>query len=266
MTRRRFLRRLILAVSTAIGGLLSASGFARWVEPRRLVVERVTVPVEGLPERLRGYKVGVLTDLHLGDLVPVDFVRKAAALLMAEKPDLIAVVGDFVSLREAVAELPAALAPFKGAAVGVLGNWDYYVPEMRSQKAVRLLVNQGFEAAPGLWVAGIDDAMLGDPDLGKALRGAPANAIRILLAHEPDFADSVKPEHKIALQISGHSHGGQVRLPIVGPLMLPPGGRRYPMGLARAPHCTVYTSRGVGVAHLPVRFLCPPEVTVITLE
>ena len=269
------MRRLILAVSTAVGGLLRVTGVARLIAPRHVVLERVTVQVPDLPPGLAGYTIGVLTDLHLGALVATEFVRRAAEMLASEQPDLVVVLGDLVSEESAVRELPVALAPLGGAAVGVWGNWDLSVEGAMEQRVVRMLVNEGFAPVPGLWVAGVDDTVLGEPDLAKALAGAPPApgaggaaraAVRILLAHEPDFAEQVKPEHNIALQLSGHSHGGQIRLPLVGPLMLPPGGRKYPMGLRQARACQVYTSRGVGTAHLPIRLFCPPEVTLITLR
>jgi len=94
---------------------------------------------------------------------------------------------------------------------------------------------------------------------------APVRDAWGVLCHEPDFADRVAERHRVAVQISGHSHGGQVRLPFIGPPLLPPLGRRYVAGLYRAPFCQVYTSRGLGVAHLPLRFLCPPEISVLRM-
>jgi len=251
-------------VGLAAAALAGLAVYAFLIEPDRLVVERVRLPVPGLPPHLDGFTIGVISDLHLGPFVPARRIRRAAGVLARARPDLTIVAGDFVSAPEAVAQLPEALAPLKRP-VGVLGNWDWRVPAMRTQTIVRLLINDGFEAAPGLWVAGVDDSRRGRPDIDAAMAKAPKSAIRILIAHEPEVADRVRPDHRVALQISGHSHGGQVRLPLIGPLLLPRLGRKYHTGLSAGPACPVYTTRGVGMVHLPVRFLCPPEVTLITL-
>ncbi|HYF76026.1 MAG TPA: metallophosphoesterase [Symbiobacteriaceae bacterium] len=261
MTRRKFLKRTIATVGFAMAGIF---GWSYGVEPRLIRVERVTVAIPSLPTHLQGFTIGVLTDLHLGSIVSTEYIRSAAEKLAAEKPDLVVVAGDLISEDAAAAELPRALEPVKGA-FACLGNWDYYQPSIRSQKTVRMLVNAGVQAAPGLWIGGVDDCLLGEPSLEKAFAGAPEGAVRILLAHEPDYADRVAARHRVALQISGHSHGGQVKVPFIGPLLLPPMGRRYVEGLHQAPNCQVYASRGVGVAHLPFRFLCPPEVTILEL-
>jgi hypothetical protein len=128
------------------------------------------------------------------------------------------------------------------------------------------LRNEGLEVARGLWLAAVDDVWEGQADLDAALAGAPPGATAVLLAHEPDFADTVAADGRAALQLSGHSHGGQVRLPLLGPPVLPYLARRYPAGLYRAGRMQLYVTRGVGVIAPPVRFNCRPEVTVITLE
>lgn len=258
MPRNKFLRRTLHAVGRVLARLL------RWRYSALPRLERVSVRIPSLPAHLQGFTIGVLTDLHLGPLVSAEYVRAAAERLAAERPDLVVVAGDLVSEDGAVAELPRALEPVRGA-YAVLGNWDYQAPSLRSQQTVRLLVNAGVEAAPGLWLAGLDDWLFGTPRLDQAVAGAPAGAVTVLLAHEPDQADRVAASHRVALQISGHSHGGQIRVPFIGPLLLPAGGRRYISGLYQAPFCQVYTSRGLGVAHLPLRVLCPPEITLLRL-
>jgi predicted MPP superfamily phosphohydrolase len=258
---RRLVRRILAKADNMVEWLVWL-GFR--YAPKQIPLERVTVRVADLPAHLEGFTIGVLSDLHLGVFVTRDFLSRAAARLAAEQPNLAVVAGDFLAGREEYAHLlPEVLAPL-GRPYGVLGNWDWEHPENRSD-AVRLLVNTGVEAAPGLWLAGVDDVLWGEPSLKAALAGAPPGAVRVLLCHEPDFADEIRPSHRIALQISGHSHGGQIRLPFAGPLMLPTKGRKYHTGLYRAPATQVYTSRGLGVVHLPFRLWCPPEVTLITL-
>jgi len=155
--------------------------------------------------------------------------------------------------------------------VACLGNHDLWedAPLIRRELTnvgISVLVNAGLSLAGGeLWVAGVDDVWSGDPDLDAALNGAPADATIILLAHEPDYADVVSEHGGVDLQLSGHSHGGQVQLPLIGAPVLPYLGRRYPAGLYHIEELTLYTNRGVGTIYPPIRFNCRPEVTLITL-
>lgn len=288
----RFLIRLVsvllfLAVAAAVDAYL--------VEPRLLVTERVTVKIPGLPENLEGFTIGVLSDLHL-DLTPTDRVRRAAETLAGLEPDVVVVVGDFSggvgsslegpasfgspgssgpnggskspskSPREIMELIDYVLEPVSGA-YGVKGNWDRWLDGGSGSELenITMLINRGVLVAPNLWLCGADDALLGYPNIDSAVAGAPDNAVKILLSHEPDLADVVLPRHGISLQISGHSHGGQVRLPGIGPVFLPPMGEKYDAGLYQTPTHQVYTTRGIGMSHISVRFLCPPEITLITL-
>src|SRR5262249_34591136 len=116
-----------------------------------------------------------------------------------------------------------------------------------------------------LWLAGVDDVIEGKPDMDRTLRGIPGNEAVILLAHEPDFADQVV-QYPVDLQLSGHSHGGQVRIPLIGAPYLPELGRKYPWGLRRIGRLTLYTNVGIGTIRVPFRWNCPPEITLITLR
>lgn len=269
LNRRQFILRSLAVGLGMAGGL---SGYAYAVEPAWLRLERVEIPIPSLPPHLDGFRIGVLADLHLGPFVPVERGVRAAELVAREHPDLVLVAGDMTAVDDADLSqwlIDEALAPVAGA-YGVLGNWDYYhypLPAgVAPQKRIRLLVNQGVSPVPGLWLAGLDEGLFGNPNIERALAGAPPDSLRLVLAHEPDLADMIRPGHKVALQISGHTHGGQVRLPLVGPLFTPRMGRKYVAGLYRAPSCLVYTSRGIGMSQLPVRLFCPPEVTLITLR
>ena len=111
----------------------------------------------------------------------------------------------------------------------------------------------------------MDDVLAGRPDLGLALRGIPTDEPVILLAHEPDWADYVAP-HPVDLQLSGHSHGGQIRFPLIGAVVLPELARKYPWGLRRIGSLTLYTNAGIGTILVPMRLNCPPEITLITLR
>lgn len=267
-------------VCAVIAGAVAAAVYGCLVEPESLRLEKIAIPVSFLPEHLNGFTIGVLADMHLNPR-SVKLTRKAALLLARENPDLVVIPGDLIKDRECIPLLQVALEPLTGTAgsfpdpttgkpaqmFAVPGNWDPWLKDRRYAEALpfKVLCNQGLLAAPGLWLAGIDDGLLGDPDIDQALAGAPEDAVRVLLAHEPDLADVIRPDHRIALQISGHTHGGQVRLPLIGTPVLPPLGRNYRTGLDYAGSTPVYTSRGIGASHLRIRFLSPPEVTIIRL-
>jgi predicted MPP superfamily phosphohydrolase len=154
----------------------------------------------------------------------------------------------------------------------VLGNHDVnsdhrWITEIIEAHDIPVLRNRAVPIENGnarLWLAGLDDVLEGSPDLGATLREVPNETI-ILLAHEPDFADEAA-RYPVDLQLSGHSHGGQVWLPGIGAPWLPPLGREYPRGLRRIGNLTLYTNIGLGTIRLPVRLNCPPEITILTLR
>jgi predicted MPP superfamily phosphohydrolase len=250
---------------------------ARHVEPYRPVLERVTIEVPaGLetPPRLR---VGFIADTHLGSVVRAADVDRALALLLAAEPDLLLFGGDYVSesprhIPDAAAVLGNAAHTTRFGSLAILGNHDLANGAGRmtaalEKRGVQVLRNESARVGDDtgeLWIAGIDDAVLGSPDPERAFAGIPSSARAISLWHEAGWAERVV-KYGAFLQLSGHSHGGQVRLPLVGPLAAPAGGRRFVKGLNFAAGMPVYTSRGVGVYRPPVRFRCPPEVTLVTL-
>jgi hypothetical protein len=152
----------------------------------------------------------------------------------------------------------------------VLGNHDWWTDAQVVQSGLRragvnVLMNFGVVLPEGVHLAGVDDPWSGAPDLRAALTQSGSNMPTVLLAHEPDFADDFSQDERIALQLSGHTHGGQIRLPGKGALVLPPYGHKYDYGLFRVRQTWVYTSSGVGSALLGVRINCRPEVAEITL-
>jgi predicted MPP superfamily phosphohydrolase len=248
------------------GTALVLGFYAIFIEPQNVKVETIDFQIPGLPPDLDGFTIGVLADLHLGTHVSFRRADKAVTLLKKASPDVIVLAGDMIVDPEKVAQFDMTLSPL-GHVYAVMGNWDRRYPESMWDKSsnITFLINSGVTIAPGLYLAGIDDYNVGHADLDAALKDAPENSHRILVSHAPDFADVVTPEDRISLVISGHSHGGQIRIPGF-PLVLPPFARKYPAGLYSAPHCSVYTSRGVGTSHIPARFLCSPEVTLIRLR
>jgi predicted MPP superfamily phosphohydrolase len=281
LTRRRFLQATLaagLAAAAGAGGL----GYAFVWEPRWLAVEQHNVRVDGgrFPSALAGLKVGHLSDLHCGPFTGREDVRAAVETANALAPDLIVVTGDFVLRSEEYAapcarELSALRAPL--GVFAIPGNHDYWTDirtvlnELRNV-GLTVLRNSAYRieahGAP-LWVVGVDDVWERHDDLGAGLAGVPTDEPVLLLVHEPDFADqAARAPHCIFLQLSGHSHGGQVHLPLLGRPILPWLGRKYPTGLQEVPDSDlqVYTSRGIGVIEPPVRVNCRPEVAVLTLD
>lgn len=195
----------------------------------------------------------------------------------ALRPDLVALTGDFLTRDpHAIGELALVLAHLHAplGVYAVLGNHDLTSAEAALRRGLQragitLLVNEGVLVQKGgahLFVAGLDECGRGAPDLDRAMQNRAAEtAVTILLVHQPDYADVTAQDGRTALQLSGHTHGGQVRLPFWGPIILPTYGKKYHSGLYQVGKMWVYTNRGLGVNGMPVRLNCPPEVTLLTL-
>jgi predicted MPP superfamily phosphohydrolase len=267
---------------TVLGGAAAAAGalgaYAFLVEPRWLQLTRTRIHARGLHPSLEGFTLALLTDLHAGEGTPLSLVRRACRMAMAEEPDLVAVTGDLVAddatgFSHVLDALGSLSAPH--GVYAVPGNHDHIVGigrwhrDVRQQRAVTDLTNRALVLDVGgarLCVAGVDDLSSGRPDLG-VLPPPEERDFTLLLAHDPDQAEKARRVcDAVDLIVSGHTHGGQVRLPWVGAIRNPSRhDDLYEEGLRRRPWTQVYTSRGVGTVHIPVRFLCRPEVALLTL-
>lgn len=276
VTRRLFLKWLgAVSLTTVACGAGVAYGYR--VEPELLVTENVTITLSRLPAAFDGFLIAQLSDLHLGPYVSEFQIEQAISATNDAKPDAIVITGDLVNYSwkyiQPCTKLLSKLQAPLGAYV-VFGNHDYYVGYLElliasiKSAGLTLLRNQTVPIGRGrsvLYLVGLDDLWLKEVDLERALEGVPRTACKVALMHEPDFAD-YSAQAEVDLQLSGHSHGGQVRIPGIGPLILPQYGRKYPMGLQRAGNFTqVYTTRGIGLLPPPVRLNCPPELTLIRL-
>ena len=270
--RRRFLKRMLGAAALGAG----AVGFEQRGETDDLVVTRRDVPLAGWPASASGLRVGQLTDMHCDGDHAAARTRRAVDMMLAQDPDVVFLTGDYISSGRKssaapAAEALAALTTVRGGVFAVLGNHDCWdnrsnlVAGHLQRVGIPVLRNQSvpLPGRPDVWVVGLDDLCFGLSDVIQALKTVPRDAARILLVHEPDYADFAPPG--FAMQLSGHSHAGQIRVPGLPPLHCPEYGRRYPEGLQRAQHHWVYTSRGVGVMGPKFRLFCPPEVTVLRL-
>jgi predicted MPP superfamily phosphohydrolase len=153
----------------------------------------------------------------------------------------------------------------------VLGNHDVksdpnLVEGLLRAVGIQVLANQSVPIEGNgarFWLSGVNDPLEGKPDLAQTLHSVPSDEATILLAHEPDYADHVV-RYPVDLQLSGHTHGGQIRVPFLPPGYLPPMGRKYVWGLYKIGGLTLYTNRGLGTVNVPVRMNCPPEITLLT--
>ena len=275
LSRRRFLRSMGYS-TLGLGGLVVGGYFyGTRIEIDRLRLERVTIPIRGLGSSLDGFKIAVLADFHLYPTTTREEIQAAVDLANSTQPDLAVLLGDFVQKRaDAIFDLAPILArlnPRQGI-FSILGNHDHWkgvevVIQGLKESGLPVLRNSGHTLSIGnrlLYLAGVDDGWEKKNDLRAAMEGMPSEALTICLMHEPDFADPFSADPRIALQLSGHSHGGQFRIPFYGSPFLPPYGRKYDQGLYRVNGMWLYTNVGIGVT-VPMRFNCPPEVTEVTL-
>jgi len=277
-TRRRFLRR---AFQFAAGGATTAglaAAYGLW-EAARIQIRRTAISVPHLPAGFVGKTVAVLADFHHGPYVSIGFIREAVRLANSLAPDAFALVGDFAHKGTHAAEqLPPCLEALEllRAPLGVYavpGNHDMQQAGRVYRDSIGAtslcdLTNRSVRltsAGAHLWLAGVDDLWWGKPDLEAALRGVPEGSAVVLLSHNPDFVEE-HPDVRVGLVLSGHTHGGQMVLPLLGSMWLPSRyGDKYRCGLVQGPSSQVFVSCGIGTAGLPFRINCPPEINLLTL-
>jgi predicted MPP superfamily phosphohydrolase len=295
ISRRRF---LVLAGGTLAAGAttcLLCPLYATRVEPYWLEVSKVEMGLEGLPTALDGLTVAQLGDFHLGQDVSRDQVRRAVEMTNALNPDLIVLMGDFVtgsaSYSAACAEELSRLEARYGT-YAVLGNHDNWtdadeVSAKVGAAGIDVLRDEARAVDVGesrLWLLGIEDTgftagyfggFFGDfravwdgkrQRLAEMLDAVPDDELRLLLVHNPDFTEML-PEGRIDLALCGHTHGGQVRVPFVGAPVVPSFfGGKYASGLVQGASTLVYVNRGIGLISPALRFNCRPEVTLLYLR
>ncbi len=263
---------ILTYAGTAVGGYT----YAVQIEPKWLTIERVRVPLKGLKPNLAGLKIVQLSDIHLHPHTQIELVEKAVQTVNELTPDLILLTGDYVLAKaESIFDLAPALARMDAryGIYGILGNHDLWTNAKVVQKGLEdvgipVLINNGLSLdieGSSLFLAGLDDGWSGHPNLDTALERCPTNASAIVMMHEPDFVDTIAQDTRVSLQLSGHTHGGQVRVPGIGPVALPKFGRKYDIGLHQVGQTMMYVNRGLGVIGPPVRFRCRPEITELTL-
>ncbi len=274
-TRREVLKLSAASVATVGLGCLAYGAAIR----DRVEISRVEVNVANLPAEFDGLTIAQLTDIHHGIYTGLDYIHRCVEIVNDLKPDVIALTGDFSYGGKRYVEPCAEVLRGLKARVGVyavLGNHDYYVGAGRVTRALKeagcnvmidSLDRLELRGAK-LWLAGTDDLYYGLTDPKRLLRDVPTDEARIVLAHNPDFIEefAAKGVH-VDLMISGHTHGGQIRFPLIGAAHVDSNyGQRYVIGLNRKDSMQVYTSRGIGAILLPTRIDCPPEIVQFTFR
>ncbi len=286
LDRRTF---LVTAATGAAGlGAIAAGVYPILIEPDWLKVRRLTIRIKDLPPSLAGLKIVQMTDIHHDEWISLRHIADAVKLANSLRPDIVALTGDYVTASRALVapsiNALSALTPALGT-VAVLGNHDWWTDpkETRRQFArvnIPLVDNsrQFFSAdrqlvadipASGLCIGGVGDLWEDAIEPETAFRDVPSDMPRLLLSHNPDVAEQgsiAAGQLRIDLMLSGHTHGGQVRLPGLGTPIVPSAyGSKYAYGLVQGPSCRVNVSSGVGLAMLPVRLNVRPEIVEITL-
>ena len=275
MNRREFLKVGGLAVGA---GLITATSYlAINDESQDPVVDRIPLAIKNLHPTLEGFTIVQITDVHLYPMTQPDLVEKSVIMANELNPDLVVLTGDYVWQELAAIDELAPILAGLNAKYGVfstLGNHDYWldadvITAVMESAGLPVLINQGLSIQQGkgtIYIAGLDDGWSGKPDLNKTLdRADPAEPV-ILLCHEPDLADRYSLDGRVNVQLSGHTHGGQIRIPGIGALILPYLGRKYDLGLYKVNDMLLYTNRGLGVISEPVRLNCPPEISQFILN
>jgi predicted MPP superfamily phosphohydrolase len=256
---------------------MTMGGYANQIEPHHLVVEHRTIRLPHLSPALDGFRIALMSDHHLFPFTPRELLERATEQANALRPDLISLAGDYVYTDiESIRELAPILGRLnaKYGVFAILGNYDCRLkPDLicaqLAAQSIEVLVNRGLHVGPSagrLFLAGLDSVWRGAPDPIQAFAGYREGDIALALVHEPDYFPTLVRLTPVDLQLSGHSHGGQVRIPALGPVILPPWGRIYHTGLYELDGHFVYTGRGLGMVELPLRFNCPPELTDIILH
>ena len=286
LTRRQWIKRAVKRGTFAIGG--SVTGYAALWEPYHPHAAHVSVPIPNLPPAFDGFRIAQMSDLHIQPAFPAERLAPALELVRQAAPDLVVLTGDFIwdqapSPDKYMKNCADACRPLtQWAKMGVyasFGNHDY--PQPPQEPPAHLWHEVGIQTLQDsivalkrngqtIYLAGLRSFTVRPVSPAPVLQTAPEGAVKIVLWHEPDRAEECA-RAGASLQLSGHTHGGQVRVPFVGPPILPPNGRRYPMGLYQVPGnpgenaMPLYVTRGVGLLMPWVRFCCPPEVSIVTL-
>lgn len=274
ISRRRFLR---TAVGTPLLAISAASAYAQLIEPNNYNISQTDIFIPDLPEGFEGFRIAHITDVHHSRIVGIDEIQRVVRLTREVGADLIALTGDYTtSYRRYIEPCAEALGELEApqGVWAVLGNHDHYTDRELTTRALarnhlgvlnnaNTTVRRGSET---IQLAGIDDWSWGGSDWHRAFYGLKQNKVTILLSHQPAVFDFAETEG-MSLILSGHTHGGQIDLPLLGPpARLATKDMKYARGLFRRRNTQLYVSSGTGVIGLPIRFGVRPEIAVLRLR
>ena len=282
VSRRSFLK----------GALCGAGGLALYAgefERHWLEVVKKDIGLRGLAAEFDGLTIAQLSDIHLDEFTEPFLLREAIDAINRANPEMVLLTGDYVTAQVLPPKLTLDAAWQCASLLGslqckeryaIFGNHDIWAGEQHVGEALRfhgmnVLRNAHVPFERGgsrIWLSGLDDPCEGQPDPDVAIPPRIRNIASepvILMCHAPDYVDELRTQptgQAVSLVLSGHTHGGQVRMPVVGPLWLPPGGRKYVEGLFQLGTTQLYVNRGIGSVGAPIRFNCRPEITLFTLH
>lgn len=241
-------------------------------------VNQIPISFDRLPQAFHGLRLVQFSDVHLGHYFDERHLLKVVEIIQSLQPDMICFTGDLVEQDGSVLQASIPVLSMLKAPLGkwaVPGNHDYrgnihQVLDGLEKADFEVLINRNKRITKehqSIWIAGVDDSLNGNPNMKEAIRGILESEFKILLSHTPDYADMAK-QYSVDLQLSGHSHGGQIRIPFYGSVITPIGAKKYIDGLYRLEdsHSLLYVNRGIGTTVMPLRFACRPEITLFTFH
>ncbi len=242
-----------------------------WAETNSISIERVRIYLKRLPKEFDGFRIVHLSDIHHSPFTRLSYIEKVIQIANRLRPDIFALTGDYVSHDEEYIEpIAKALGKLKAkyGTYACLGNHDHWtnakaITEAFEKANIKLLVNRGFFFelnGSKIWICGVDDYMVGKADMKSALKGSSDSDFKLLLAHNPQLLRPAA-RYGIDLMLSGHTHGGQIRFRNERKLI----PRRLKSGLFAHKETQVYITRGIGTVVVPLRYQCPPEISLLEL-
>ncbi|HEY8560991.1 MAG TPA: metallophosphoesterase [Pyrinomonadaceae bacterium] len=257
-----------------LAGNLSHFAKIALAEANSLSLEKIDIGLKRLPKKLDGFRLVHLSDIHHSPFTSLEHIARAVKVANRLKPDMFALTGDYVSHeREYIEPVAEALGRLESefGTFACLGNHDHWtdaelVTDSFRRASINVLINEGFRFTArdaSVWLCGVDDYMVGKTDLRAALHGSFPDEMKLLLAHNPVILRQAA-RFDVDLVLSGHTHGGQVKLRDEEKRILP--NRRLKNGLQRRGETQIYITRGIGTVVLPIRYQCPPEISLIELH